>query len=34
MEMVFEINGKTYTVQANDPIEGLKLAQALADAEK
>lgn len=33
MNMTFVINGKTYTVEAGDPITGLQLAQALADAD-
>lgn len=33
MEIVFEINGKTYTVTAPDAITGLAMAQALADAD-
>lgn len=33
MSMTFEINGKLYTVEAGDPITGLALAQALADAD-
>lgn len=33
MEMTFEINGKLYTVTAADPITGLAMAQALADAD-
>jgi hypothetical protein len=33
MEMVFEINGKQYTVTAADPIEGLRLAHELAAAD-
>lgn len=33
MEMTFVINDVEYTVQATDPITGLQIAQALADAE-
>jgi len=33
MSMTFVINGKEYTVEAEDPIVGLQLAQALADAD-
>ena len=34
MSMTFTINGKDYTVEADDAITGLALAQALADADK
>ena len=34
MSMTFVIDGKSYTVEAGDPITGLQLAQALADADK
>jgi len=34
MSMTFVIDGKSYTVEAGDPITGLKLAQALADADR
>lgn len=33
MSMTFTINGKEYTVEAEDAITGLQLAQALADAD-
>lgn len=32
MEMTFVIDGIEYTVQATDPVTGLQMAQALADA--
>ena len=34
MSMTFVINGKEYTVEADDAITGLALAQALADADQ
>ena len=34
MSMTFVIDGKEYTVEADDAITGLQLAQALADADK
>ena len=33
MSMTFIINDKEYTVEADDPVIGLQLAQALADAD-
>ena len=32
--MTFVIDGKSYTVEAGDPVTGLQLAQALADADR
>jgi hypothetical protein len=34
MSMTFVIDGKSYTVEAGDPVTGLQLAQALADADR